>query len=112
MENALSTIVANSNDQSMCKQAVSSLNVQVNDRDDIVFNANEEDKKVSGTAAKLGREVKTSLKVDSQMARFCINFTVPIGQKAYHTYAPLVDVNECVLHDTRCTILVHCTAKG
>jgi len=56
-------------------KAVSSLNVQVNDRDDIVFNANEEDKKVSGTAAKLGREA------------------------AYHHCTVLVDVNECVLHD-------------
>lgn len=56
-------------------KAVSSLDVQVNDRDDIVFNANKEDKKVSGTAAKLGRET------------------------AYHHCTVLVDVNECVLHD-------------
>lgn len=56
-------------------KAVSNLNVSVNDRDDIVFNATEEDKKVSGTAAKLGRET------------------------AYHHCTVLVDVNECVLHD-------------
>lgn len=56
-------------------KAVSNLDVRVNDRDDIVFNADHEDKKVSGTAAKLGR------------------------QTAYHHCTVLVDVNECVLHD-------------
>merc|ERR1712111_191410 len=64
-------------------KAVSNLNVSVNDRDDIVFNATEEDKKVSGTAAKLGRET------------------------AYHHCTVLVDVNECVLHDA-----LHSKADG
>jgi len=56
-------------------KAVSNLDVRVNDRDDIVFEAKEEDKKISGTAAKLGRKT------------------------AYHHCTVLVDVNECVLHD-------------
>jgi len=56
-------------------KAISNLDVRVNNRDDIVFNADHEDQKVSGTAAKLGR------------------------QTAYHHCTVLVDVNECVLHD-------------
>ena len=39
-------------------RAISNLDVRVNDRDDIVFNADQEDKKISGTAAKLGRQVR------------------------------------------------------
>ena len=39
-------------------KAISNLDVRVNNRDDIVFNADHEDKKVSGTAAKLGRQVR------------------------------------------------------
>jgi len=56
-------------------KAVADLDVRVNDRDDIVFNSNQEDKKVSGTAAKLSRNA------------------------AYHHCTVLVDVNECRLHD-------------
>jgi len=55
------------------------INVRINDRDDIVVNSGtnpENDKKVSGTAAKLG------------------------PKSAYHHCTVLVDVNECVLHDT------------
>ena len=48
------------------------LNVAVNSRDDIVL---DEDLKISGTAAKLGKDA------------------------AYHHCTVLVDVNECVLHD-------------
>jgi len=65
----------------VCKaiQSVSSvLQVRVNDRDDIVVNDGfdpKEDKKISGTAAKLGPKT------------------------AYHHCTVLVDVNECVLHD-------------
>merc|ERR1719436_1619611 len=65
----------------VCKaiQATSSvLDVQVNERDDIVVKGGEdskENKKISGTAAKLG------------------------PKSAYHHCTVLVDVNECVLHD-------------
>jgi len=55
-----------------------SINVRINERDDIVVNPGsnpEWDKKVSGTAAKLG------------------------PKSAYHHCTVLVDVNECVLHD-------------
>ena len=48
------------------------LNVAVNSRDDIVL---DEDLKISGTAAKLGKDA------------------------AYHHCTVLVDVNQCVLHD-------------
>ena len=58
----------------ICKaiQDVTALNVSVNDREDIVLN---EKLKISGTAAKLGKDA------------------------AYHHCTVLVDVNECVLHD-------------
>merc|ERR1711992_202963 len=60
-------------------QSVSNLiNVRVNERDDIVVNPGldpKEDRKISGTAAKLG------------------------PKSAYHHCTVLVDVNECVLHD-------------
>ena len=48
------------------------LNVAVNDREDIIL---DEKHKISGTAAKLGKN------------------------SAYHHCTVLVDVNECVLHD-------------
>merc|ERR1712025_93123 len=58
----------------ICKaiQKATSLNVSVNDREDIVL---DEALKISGTAAKLGKD------------------------SAYHHCTVLVDVNECVLHD-------------
>lgn len=54
-------------------QNATALNVAVNSRDDIVLD--QVDAKISGTAAKLGKN------------------------KAYHHCTVLVDVNECVLHD-------------
>jgi len=64
----------------VCKaiQSISNaMQVRVNERDDIVVNgsASIEDRKISGTAAKLG------------------------PKSAYHHCTVLVDVNECVLHD-------------
>ena len=54
---------------------VTDLNVAVNDREDIVLGHLGRDLKISGTAAKLGKD------------------------SAYHHCTVLVDVNECVLHD-------------
>jgi len=64
----------------VCKaiQSISNaMKVRVNERDDIVVNGSDsmEDRKISGTAAKLG------------------------PKSAYHHCTVLVDVNECVLHD-------------
>ena len=54
---------------------VTDLKVAVNDREDIVLGHLSRDLKISGTAAKLGKD------------------------SAYHHCTVLVDVNECVLHD-------------
>ena len=54
---------------------VTNLDVSVNDREDIVLGHLGRDLKISGTAAKLGKD------------------------SAYHHCTVLVDVNECVLHD-------------
>jgi len=62
---------------------VTNLDVSVNDREDIVLGHLGRDLKISGTAAKLGKD------------------------SAYHHCTVLVDVNECVLHDA-----LHSKADG